>query len=241
MDAYYIIKDIDRYTHWVHDMTEVKIMDIREMRIQLGDTQSEFAERYRIPFRTVQNWESGVRKPPEYVLKMLSDRIRDDLINRKSAKLPKYDPLKKNLPDRRNYRGAAAWLKAVRDVLGNSVVFALDEALMCQGSFGGRSDEYIVWVYGDDSLAGYNGVVVLGNYISLYCVEERNGLRFTDFNRTIADSFANEKILDMQGITEAVSKYYFTNNESFDGVSIAPEYQSRFEELADEAVNYYDN
>lgn len=56
MDAYYIIKDIDRYTHWVHNMTEVKIMDIREMRIQLGDAQSEFAERYRIPFRTVQNW-----------------------------------------------------------------------------------------------------------------------------------------------------------------------------------------
>lgn len=222
-------------------MTEVKIRDTRETRIQLGDTQSEFAERYRIPFRTVQNWESGVRKPLEYVLKMLSARIRGDLINRKSARLPKYDSLKKNLPDRRDYRGAAAWLKAVRDVLGNSVVFALDEALMCQGSFGGRSDEYIVWVYGDDSLAGYNGVVVLGNYISPYCVEERNGLRFTDFNRTIADSFANEKILDMQGITEAVSKYYFTNNESFDGVSIAPEYQSRFEELADEAVNYYDN
>ncbi|MST52803.1 helix-turn-helix domain-containing protein [Clostridiales Family XIII bacterium WCA-MUC-591-APC-3H] len=222
-------------------MTEVKIRDTRETRIQLGDTQSEFAERYRIPFRTVQNWESGVRKPLEYVLKMLSARIRGDLINRKSARLPKYDSLKKNLPDRRDYRGAAAWLKAVRDVLGNSVVFALDEALMCQGSFGGRSGEYIVWVYGDDSLAGYNGVVVLGNYISPYCVEERNGLRFTDFNRTIADSFANEKILDMQGITEAVSKYYFTNNGSFDGVSIAPEYQSRFEELADEAVNYYDN
>ena len=42
-------------------------MTIYEMRKALGDTQSEFAERYDIPFRTIQNWESGVRKSPEYV------------------------------------------------------------------------------------------------------------------------------------------------------------------------------
>ena len=30
-------------------------MNIREMRTLLGDTQSEFAARYNIPFRTVQN------------------------------------------------------------------------------------------------------------------------------------------------------------------------------------------
>ena len=40
-------------------------LNIRDMRKQLGDTQSEFAERYNIPFRTVQNWETGMRKPPE--------------------------------------------------------------------------------------------------------------------------------------------------------------------------------
>jgi len=40
---------------------EVELMDIRELRKQLGDTQHEFAERYNIPFRTVQNWEAGVR------------------------------------------------------------------------------------------------------------------------------------------------------------------------------------
>ena len=120
-------------------------------------------------------------------------------------------------------------------------MFALDEALMCQGSFGGRSDEFLVWVYGNDSLTRFNGVVVLGNHISPYYVESKNGVDYTNFNRTLFDALANESILDMQGITEAVSKYYFTNNESFDGVSIAPEYQSRFEELVDEAVNYYDN
>ena len=67
-------------------------MDIREMRTRLGDTQSEFAARYNIPFRTVQNWETGLRRPPEYILDLLGERIREDLVNRKTAVLPKFDP-----------------------------------------------------------------------------------------------------------------------------------------------------
>ena len=214
-------------------------MNIREMRAQLGDTQSQFAERYQIPFRTVQNWEAGVRKPPEYMVKLLEQRIREDLINRKTIALPRYDPQKKDLPKRSDFVGSLSWLKALQERMGTSVVFALDQALMCQGSFGGRSDEYIVWVYGDDSLAEYNGVVVLANNISRYNVKNRNGLLYTDFNRTLSDAFANEAILDMQGITEAVSRYYYSNGDSFEGLSISPEYQDRFERLAEEAIDYY--
>ena len=216
-------------------------MDIREMRMRLGDTQSEFAARYHIPFRTVQNWETGLRKPPEYIMELLESRIREDLVNRKTAVLPKFDAHKSSLPKRREYVGALSWLKAVRERLGENVVFALDEALMCQGRFGGRSDEFIIWVYGDDAVSRFNGVVVLGNRVSPYSVAEKNGLRFTDFNRTLSDALANESILDMQGITEAVSKYYYTNNESFAGISVAPEYQERFERLADEAIDYYND
>lgn len=216
-------------------------MNIRELRTQLGVTQSEFASRYNIPFRTVQNWETGLRKPPEYIMNLLENRIRDDLVNRKTATLPKYDKSKIDLPKRSDYVGSLAWLKAVQDCLGENMVFALDEALMCQGNFGGRNDEYIIWAYGDDSITRYNGVVVLGNRISPYSVKEKNGLRFTDLNRTLSDALANESILDMQGITEALSRYYYTNGESFEGVSVAPEYQERFEKLAEEAIGYYDN
>ena len=216
-------------------------MNIREMRTLLGDTQSEFAARYNIPFRTVQNWESGVRTPPEYMVSLLEDRIRSDLTNRKTKVLPKYDPQKSNLPKRSDFVGATAWLRAIRDCIGEPAVFALDDALMCQGNFGGRSDEYLVWVYGDDSLSRFNGVVVLGNQISAHCVREKNGLRFTDFSRTITDALANEAILDMQGITEAISKYYYRNGESFDGISVAPEYQDQFDRLAMEAIAYYGN
>ena len=216
-------------------------MNIREMRTLLGDTQGEFAARYNIPFRTVQNWEAGVRTPPEYMISLLEDRIRSDLTNRKTKVLPKYDPQKRNLPNRSDFVGATAWLRAVRDCIGESAVFALDAALMCQGNFGGRSDEYLVWVYGDDTLSRFNGVVVLGNRISTHSVREKNGLRFTDFSRTITDALANESILDMQGITEAISKYYYRNGESFDGISVAPEYQDQFDRLAIEAIEYYGN
>ena len=112
---------------------------------------------------------------------------------------------------------------------------------MCQGAFGGHSDGYLIWVYGSDSAARFNGVVVLGNEISSYQVKSRNGLQYTDFNRTLTDAFANESILDMQGITEAVSRYYYSNDNSFDGIAVSPEYQDRFEKLANEALAYYDN
>lgn len=216
-------------------------MNIREMRTQLGDTQSQFATRYNIPFRTVQNWETGKRTPPEYVINLLEHRIREDLINRKTVTLPNYDPQKRNLPKRSEYIGALSWLRAVRECLGETVVFALDQALICDGSFGGRNEEYIVWVYGDDSLTQYNGVVVLGNHISSHHIKCRNGLRYTDFNRTVYDAFANESILDMQGITEAISRYYYSNGDSFNGLFVAPEFQDRFEKIAKDAIEYYEN
>jgi len=216
-------------------------MDIRGMRMQLGDTQSEFAARYQIPFRTVQNWEAGVRKPPEYMANLLEQRIREDLINRKTRTLPRFDPQKQNLPKRSDFVGATSWLRAVRDCIGQPIVFALDEALMCQGSFGGRSDEYLVWVYGADSVTRFNGIAVLGNQISPLDVQKKNGLAFTSFNRTLSDALANESILDMQGITEAVSRYYYTHNDSFEGIFVPPEYQRQFERLAQDAVEYYEN
>lgn len=50
-------------------------MNVYEMRASLGTTQREFAARYHIPFRTVQNWEAGVRQPSEYMVSLLEARI----------------------------------------------------------------------------------------------------------------------------------------------------------------------
>ena len=56
-----------------------------------------------------------------------------------------------------------------------------------------------------------------------------------------ANSVYNENILDMQGITEAVSRYFYSNGDSFDGLFVAPEHQDRFERLASDAIEYYEN
>lgn len=214
-------------------------MTIREMRLTLGDTQREFALRFHIPVRTILNWENGVRKPPQYVLEFLETATRREAVNRKTSSLPPYDSKKLDLPKRPDYLGAKAWLKAVAACAGEPIVFALDEALMCQESFLGRTDEFYVWAYGSDRLARFNGVVILGNSIDPYYVEERGGLKFTNFNRTVLDSMANEPVLDMQGITEALSGYYFTHGNSFKGIYIPPEYLEQFKGLARDAVEYY--
>lgn len=44
---------------------------IREERLKLGLTQHQLAELTGIPFRTIQNWEGGQRKCPEYVERLL--------------------------------------------------------------------------------------------------------------------------------------------------------------------------
>ena len=209
------------------------------MRAMLGDTQSDFSERYKIPVRTIQNWENGVREAPQYVMTMLEKQVKHDCVNRRTFLLPKYDPQKPSLPKRGDYFGVMSWLAAVQKVLGDDIVFALDEALFCGEWFLGRNYEYLVWIYGDDSLKRFNGVMILGNEVDSLCVKSKKGIRYTDFNRTLADSFANEDILDMQGITEGLSNYYFEHNESFDGISVPPEYQKRFQKLADDAINYY--
>lgn len=216
-------------------------MNTKELRKNFGDTQSDFSMRYGIPFRTIQNWETGKRKPPKYVEKLLEERINRDLYNRKTIVLPSFDVNKINLPNRKDYVSSIAWLKAIKESVKENIVFALDEALMCDGSFQGRNDEFIIWAYGNNSLERYNGIALLGNHVSINNVKEKHGLMYTDFNRTVYDSLANEEILDMQGITEALSRYYYSNSDSFKGLFIPPEYQDQFNKITEDAIEYYNS
>lgn len=46
-------------------------MTVRELRECMNLSQGKFAEYFDIPVRTVQDWEQGRRKPPEYVVGMM--------------------------------------------------------------------------------------------------------------------------------------------------------------------------
>lgn len=47
-------------------------MTIKDIRTATGLSQAKFAERFRIPRRTVENWESGTSTPPPYVVYLLA-------------------------------------------------------------------------------------------------------------------------------------------------------------------------
>ncbi|MCI5713683.1 MAG: helix-turn-helix domain-containing protein [Lachnospiraceae bacterium] len=53
-------------------------MDIKEIRSISGLSQSKFAEIYKIPKRSIENWESGARKCPSYVEFLLERAVKED-------------------------------------------------------------------------------------------------------------------------------------------------------------------
>ena len=46
-------------------------MTIREIRTSEGLSQQAFGDKYQIPKRTIENWEQGSRKCPDYVINMI--------------------------------------------------------------------------------------------------------------------------------------------------------------------------
>ncbi len=54
-------------------------MDSRERLIELrnssGMSRKEFCEYFHIPYRTVQDWELGQRKMPDYLLQLIAYKL----------------------------------------------------------------------------------------------------------------------------------------------------------------------
>ncbi len=46
-------------------------MTFRELRQKSGMTQKAFSEYFEIPKRTIEGWDEGQRKCPEYLLKLM--------------------------------------------------------------------------------------------------------------------------------------------------------------------------
>ena len=53
-------------------------MTIKGIRQLTGLSAQKFGDKYKIPLRTIQNWEGGVNKPPEYVLILLERAVKED-------------------------------------------------------------------------------------------------------------------------------------------------------------------
>ena len=64
-------------------------MDSREYLIELrtstGMTRSEFCEYFEIPYRTLQDWELGNRKMPDYLLRLMAYKAKmEKLVEKKN-------------------------------------------------------------------------------------------------------------------------------------------------------------
>jgi len=57
-------------------------MTILELRQKTGLSQSKFAKRFHLNVRTVQTWEQGTRKTPDYVIWLITRVIElEEIIN----------------------------------------------------------------------------------------------------------------------------------------------------------------
>ena len=80
-----------------------EINKIKEARVNAGLTQAKMSEIFKIPKRTIENWETGSRKPPEWVeilvidkLRNISEDIMELLINNEITKCIIVDELPNN-------------------------------------------------------------------------------------------------------------------------------------------------
>ena len=59
---------------------------IFNLRNLTGLSQQGFSDKYGIPKRTIEDWERGKRKPPEYVVKLLERAVKEDFANNIGSK-----------------------------------------------------------------------------------------------------------------------------------------------------------
>ena len=66
------------YVSMEDDLKQKENMSTMEMREHLKISRAEFSRRYNIPVRTLENWESGKSKCPDYVRQLLERAVLED-------------------------------------------------------------------------------------------------------------------------------------------------------------------
>ena len=64
------------------------MQSIKDIRLSTGLSQAQFSAALNIPKRTIQDWEQGLRKCPEYVAELIEHRVVND------PTIPKTEPPK---------------------------------------------------------------------------------------------------------------------------------------------------
>ena len=132
------------------------------------------------------------------------------------------------------------------NVIGDSeLVLCYTSALECLGLFMGYFNNDKIEVYARERGTNNNIIYrILPNFNNIDVVH-RGSVLCTSPSQTFNDILSkygtpDEADVDEQSLIEGLSKYYHTNGESFDGLSISSENAIHFERLKIWAVEYYD-
>ena len=60
-----------------------KAARIKELRKSTGMNRNEFCEYFKIPYRTMSEWERDGRHAPDYLIRLLEYYIRIELLSKK--------------------------------------------------------------------------------------------------------------------------------------------------------------
>lgn len=131
-----------------------------------------------------------------------------------------------------------AWHSAV--VGGKEMILRRTSALEFLELFGGYMRESDIDVYAKEH----------GEYDNItYCVVDTfdsiDYIRYGDVlcttaSQTFNDMLADYDNIDTQSLIEGLSAYYYSHDESFDGLLIKPENMERYTLIKDWAIEYYD-
>ena len=136
-----------------------------------------------------------------------------------------------------SYLTTRAWHSAV--VGGSDMILRLTSALEFLELFNGYMREQRIDVYAKQS-GGYSNI----NYCIVDTFDNIDYIRFEDVlctspSQTFNDMLSDFDNIDEQSLVEGLSGYYYSNNNSFDGLSIKPENMGRFNSVKDWAIEYY--
>ena len=59
---------------------ETQIQELKKLRTKTGLNRKQFADFFGIPLRTMEDWEAGKRKMPDYLLHLMTYKIQTEYL-----------------------------------------------------------------------------------------------------------------------------------------------------------------
>lgn len=135
------------------------------------------------------------------------------------------------------YLSNVDWLQDV--VQGTDLILCGVSALEYLELFNGYVNESKIQVYAKNKGQFDNIEYHIVNSFDHIEYLNFNGVLCNTVNQTINDMLANYDNIDELAFLEALSNYYFANDESFDNLKIKPESLNVFNQVKQIAIEYY--